>query len=181
MNNQMSGAIGGNRGGWRPGLRRAGVLIAVVVGITLPTAACGGGSAAGPGTHLTAYQRELAYAQCMRAHGDPGFPDPQSNGTFISNNADHGALAGPRFLSANKSCAHLEGPGLSPAQQERQTSQLLRFAACMRAHGITNFQYSPPHGGGTGGLGAQGANPNSPQFQAAQRACRKLQPSGGGS
>ena len=181
MNNQMSGAIGGNRDGRRARLRRAGALIAVVAGITLPAAACGGGSVAGPGTHLTAYQRELAYAVCMRGHGDPGFPDPQSDGTFNSTKADRGALAGPQFLSANKACAHLEGPGTSPAQQERLTSQALKFAACMRAHGITSFQYSPPAAGHAGGLGAPGANPDSPQFRAAQQACRKLQPSGGGS
>jgi hypothetical protein len=179
MNSQLPGAIGGNRGRLRLGLRRVGALIAVMAGITLPAAACGGGSAGGPGAHLTAYQRELAYAQCMRAHGDPGFPDPQSNGMFISNKADRGALAGPQFASANRACAHLEGPGMTPAQQERQTSQLLRFAACMRAHGITNFQYTPPGPGHAGGLRA-GANPNSPQFRAAQQACRKLQPGQGG-
>jgi hypothetical protein len=31
----------------------------------------------------TAYQQSLAYAQCMRAHGEPGYPDPASNGGFI--------------------------------------------------------------------------------------------------
>jgi hypothetical protein len=181
MNSQMSGAADGNRGGRRAGLWRAGVLAAAVAAMTLPAAACsGGGSAAGPGTHLTAYQRELAYAVCMRGHGDPGFPDPQSNGLFAATKANRGALAGPRFASANRACAHLEGPGLTPAQQERQTAELLRLAACMRAHGITNFQYSPPRNGGQGGLGAQGVNPNSPQFQAAQQACRKLQPRLGG-
>ena len=183
MNNQMSGAIAGNRARLQPGVRRAGVLAAAMIGAAMLVAACGGGgSATGAGTHLTAYQRELAYARCMRAHGDPGFPDPQSDGTFNSTKADRGALAGPQFLSANRACAHLEGPGLTPAQQERFTSQALKFAACMRAHGITNFQYTPPHGGGPAGLGAQGVNPNSPQFQSAQQACRKLQPGlGGGS
>jgi hypothetical protein len=180
MNHRMRGVIGGRRGRAWPGVRRAVVLAAVVAGITLPAAACGGGgSAAGPGTRLTAYQRELAYAQCMRAHGDPGFPDPQSNGFFSESPANAGAFHGPVFQSANKACAHLEGPGLTPAQQERQTSQLLRFAACMRAHGITNFQYTPPGPGHAGGLRA-GANPNSPQFRAAQQACRKLQPGQGG-
>jgi len=155
---------------WRPG-----VLAAAAAGITLLAAACGG-STPTTAAHQTVYQKELAYAQCMRAHGDPGFPDPQSDGTFNSTKADRGALAGPQFLSANRACAHLEGPGMTAAQQERFTSQALKFAACMRAHGITNFQYSPPHGGGPAGLGAQGANPSSPQFQAALRACRKLQP-----
>jgi hypothetical protein len=172
-----------NNGSGR-GRRRAGVL-GPVAGIALLAAACGGSPAAGTGSgiHQTAYQRELAYAECMRAHGLPGFPDPQSDGTFNSTRANAGDFHGPRFLSANKACAHLEGPGMSLAQQQQQTDQFLRFAACMRAHGITGFQYNPPKGGSEGGLGAPvgspGADPNSPQFQSAARACRKLQPSAG--
>jgi hypothetical protein len=180
MNYQMPGFAGGSRGVPRAGLRRAGVLAAVVAAMSLLAAACsGGGSAGGPGTQLTVYQRELAYAQCIRGHGDPGFPDPQSNGFFAESPANAGAFHGPVFQSANRACAHLEGPGLTPAQQQRQTSQLLRFAACMRAHGITNFRFRPSRNGG-GGLGAQGADTNSPQFRSAQQACRKLQPMGGG-
>lgn len=161
--------------------QRAGPLAA---GLALLAAACGSPSSPAASTaHQTAYQRELAYAVCMRAHGLPGFPDPQSDGTFNSTRQNADDFHGPRFLLANKSCAHLEGPGMTPAQQERFTSQALKFAACMRAHGITGFQYSPPHGGSAGGLGAPvgspGADPDSPQSQAAQQACRKLQPGGG--
>jgi len=53
-----------------------------------------------------------------------------------------------------------------------QRSQLLKLAACMRAHGITHFP-SPvvgPSGGGFPSVGP-GVNPDSAQFQAAQRAC----------
>ena len=103
----------GGRPRQRPaGLRRAGVLAAAVAGIAVLAAACGGGSSAGagPGIHQTAYQRELAYAECMRAHGLPGFPDPQSDGTFNSTMQNRGDFSGPGFQSANKSCAHLEGP-----------------------------------------------------------------------
>lgn len=166
----------------RAGRREARLLAAALAAVSLLAAACGGPSGPAASTaHQTAYQRELGYAECMRAHGLPSFPDPQSDGTFNTTTQNAGDFHGPAFLSANKSCAHLEGPGMTPAQQQRFTSQALKFAACMRAHGITNFQYYPPRGGGTGGIGAQGANPNAPQFQAAQQACRKLQPSGGGS
>ena len=165
----------------RPPPRRAGVLAAAAAGIALLAAACSGGSpAAGLGIHQTAYQRELGYAECMRAHGLPGFPDPQSDGTFNQTRATRGDFHGPRFLSANKACAHLEGPGMTPAQFQQDVSQALKFAACMRAHGITNFQAIVGHGGQIG-VGAQGADPNSPQFQSAQRACRRFQPGGGSS
>ena len=159
---------------------RADVLASAVAGIALLIAACGGSpSAAGLTAHQTAYQRELAYAECMRAHGVPGFPDPQSDGTFNETRANAGDFHGPRFQSANKSCVHLEGPGMTSAQFQQNVDQALKFAACMRAHGITNFQASVSHG--QVGMGGQGADPNSPQFQSAQKACQSLLHKGGGS
>lgn len=169
------------RGSQRPGWREARLLAVALAAVSLLAAACGGSSTPpAPSAYQTAYQRELAYAACMRAHGLPGFPDPQSDGTFNSTRQNANDFHGPRFMSANKSCAHLEGPGMTPAQQERLTSQGLKFAACMRGHGITSFQFSDGAGGQVE-MGAQGANVNSARFQAAQQACRKLQPSAGGS
>ena len=176
----MNAATGGRPRQWPAGLRRAGVQAAAAAGMAVLAAACGGGSSAGagPGIHQTAYQSELAYAQCMRAHGLPGFPDPQSDGSFNSTMQNRGDFSGPGFQSANKSCAHLQGPGMSPAQFQQDVRQALKFAACMRAHGITNFQASVSQGSGQVGVGAQGADPNSPQFLSAQRACRHLMPGG---
>jgi hypothetical protein len=169
----------GRRATWRQA-----VVMPVVVAGTAVLAACGG-SASAPPANLTAYQRELAYAECMRAHGDPGFPDPQSDGTFYGTRANANAFDGTQFQSANKACAHLEGPGITPAQQEQFTLQALKFAACMRAHEITDFYYSPPRDGSRGELGAPagspGTDPGSPQFQSAQRACQTLSPRLGGS
>jgi hypothetical protein len=156
-------------------------LVPAVIAATAVLAAACGGPASAPPAHLTAYQREFAYAECMRAHGDPGFPNPQSDGTFNSTTANAGAFHGAAYQSADKACAHLEGPGITPAQQEQLTLQALKFAACMRAHGIAGFQYSPPRNGSSAGLGVQGADVNSQQFQSAQRACRKLAPVGNGS
>src|ERR1022692_249263 len=109
----------------RHGRRRPGALVVVLAGIALLAAACGGGGspvAAGS----TAYQKSLAYAQCMRAHGEPGYPDPTSNGGFIlDGKKDH--LNGSLMQSANKTCQHLL-PKIAPmtaAQQRQATSQAL--------------------------------------------------------
>ena len=51
------------------------------------------------------------------------------------------------------------------------------FAACMRSHGVPNFP-DPGSGGGITINGGSGINPDSPQFQSAQRACQKLLPAG---
>jgi hypothetical protein len=60
-----------------------------------------------------------------------------------------------------------------------RAGQGIRFADCMRSHGVPNF---PDPSGGGGGIQIQigsGINPHSPAFQAAQQACRKLMPGGG--
>jgi hypothetical protein len=165
----------------RPGRARASGLAAALAGVALLAAACGGSPSAGPAAHPTAYQRELAYAQCMRAHGLPSFPDPQSNGAFNSTRANGSDFTGPRFLAANKACAHLEGPAVTAQRFQQDVRGALRFGACMRAHGITNFQVHVSQGSDMISMGIEGpgGEMGSPQFQSAHRACRKLQPGGG--
>lgn len=52
------------------------------------------------------------------------------------------------------------------------------FARCMRAHGLTNFP-DPTGGGGIQLNASSGLNPQSPGFQAAQKACSRYLPGGG--
>lgn len=54
----------------------------------------------------------------------------------------------------------------------------LKFADCMRSHGISNFP-DPNPGGGISITPGSGINPRSPAFQSAQSACFKLLPGGG--
>lgn len=162
---------------------RASALLAVPIALCVAVAACGGGSptdasspsaAAGQGTSSSAAQAaELAYAECMRSHGDPDFPDPNSQGGFAG--ASQGASSpidttSPQYTAANKVCAHLRPPGPSQAQNQQRTEQILKYAACMRSHGIIDFP-------DTMQLTGQGdLNPSNPKFQAAQTACKNLQP-----
>ena len=68
----------------RDRLRRAGTLAAVVAGIAVLAAACGGGSGNSAGSpDQPGFQKTLAYAKCMRAHGAPNWPDPNSQGQFV--------------------------------------------------------------------------------------------------
>ena len=166
----------------RSGLRQAMVL-AVAVGAALLAIGICARAAPAVAVGDKVYQRELAYAQCMRAHGDPGFPDPQARRAFISTIANPVRLPRPGACRPT-SVLDAMPPGQAqgrPAAGEF-TSQARGFCAllCMRAHGITNFQYSAPQPGHVGALGAPGADVNSPRFQAAQRACRKLKPAFGG-
>jgi hypothetical protein len=67
---------------------------------------------------------------------------------------------------------------IPPADAAKHYAEALELSKCMRAHGITDFP-DPSSGGGiqiSGGPGSSGLDPNSPQFQAAQKACQKYLP-----
>jgi hypothetical protein len=161
-------------------LWRAGALAAGLAATTLLAAACGGGAAPTSATE-TAYQKMLAFSQCMRAHGEPGFPDPQANGNLLINGPqDH--LNGAMMNSANKACQHLmpKAKPMTAAQQRRVTAQALKFVACMRAHGLPDMPDPVVNAQGIelriGGPGGPSGGPNSPVFKAAQQACQNLMP-----
>jgi hypothetical protein len=153
---------------------RAGFLAAALAGIAVLAAACGGGPPAGAGSGIgrTPFQQALAYARCMRAHGDPGFPDPNSQGLFPH-------PAGSQFQSASRACGHLlPSQPLTAAQKQEHVRQALKFTACMRSHGAPGFPDPTIVQGGTAvGLNPpRGAAQNSPQFRAAVQACRRFEP-----
>ena len=171
--------------GWRsPGPQRARipaarlvVLAAALAATALLAAACGGGSGAPVSAQLTNYQKALAYSQCMRAHGEPGFPDPQSNGSLlIDGQKDH--LNGALMNSASKACQHLmpKAPPLTASQQQKITAQALKFVACMRAHGLSTFPDPHVSSSGIEMQLPKNLQPSSPVFRAAQQACKKLMP-----
>jgi hypothetical protein len=176
-----------HRGRRRAGLRRAGLLAAALACLALLAAACS--SAAGSGTGAgsaggSARHSELAYSQCMRAHGITHFPDPNAQGD-ISLNAGPGTgldPSSPQFKAADNACKSLLPPrrAMSPAQQAAARAQALKYSRCMRAHGISDFPDPDSHGGialkpSPGG----DLDPNNPLYQAADKACQHYQPGGG--
>jgi hypothetical protein len=70
------------------------------------------------------------------------------------------------------------GSGSPPSLTQLQ-QQLLAYARCMRAKGVPNFP-DPSAGGGFLFQQGSGVDPSAPAFKAAQAACQKLLPSGGG-
>ena len=65
--------------------------------------------------------------------------------------------------------ARATNPATANAQQA-----MLRFAQCMRSHGVVNFP--DPQAGGALELAQKVAHANTPRFKAAQHACQKLVP-----
>jgi hypothetical protein len=176
------------------------VALAALVGVTVLVAGCGGGSgspsvarlgstttsaSSGEGWAALTPQQEIAvyvaYAACLSKHGvevnavrtgglmweaAPGLPGPGS----------------PQAVAAERDCKSVLPKGGLPArptaaQNARALAQLLRYAECIRAHGVPNFpdptsqglRFSPSSG-----------ILNSPQFLAAEKSCRSQSPTLGG-
>ena len=146
------------------------------------------GSSSGSGEEASERERKLvAYSQCMRTHGVPEFPEPKNGHLLFKYNRGAGGTSGrgvnpesAQFKGAQAACKSLEPAQLaSPAQSSEQQSSAIKFAQCMRSHGVPNFPEPKVSGGRVMLLVGKGVNPNSPQFQAATRACQKLAPGGG--
>jgi hypothetical protein len=164
------------------------LLLISVLGL----AACGssrpntGGSTAAQNDPADA-SKALAFAKCMRSHGVSNFPDPtggelrlQVQKTPNSTSVNGVEVNGPAFQNAMQACrSYLPNGGHpSAAQTAKVKAQALAMSRCMRTHGVPDFpdpQFQTAPGGGFGiRIGGPGINPNSPAFQAAQKACGQI-------
>jgi hypothetical protein len=107
-------------------------------------ASAGSGSSAGTAnsggtggnTQATKREKAVKFAECVRAHGVPHFPDPDASGNF-NFGVDVSAAV---FTAAVNACKALQPPGaLSSKRSTKQQSAALRFAQCVRAHGVPDF------------------------------------------
>ena len=185
----MKSKTGADAGRPRSRRRRAGVLAAVLAGVTLLAAACSGGgspnagSGSGPGG-VTAAKMD-SFAACMRSHGVANFYFSHSTGTpgpdgppvlsFLGYQVTGVNPQTLQFQSAMKACRHVLGiRPPSQAVEHKQFVQLLKEAACMRSHGYPDW---PDPSMGPNGQGIidpgppPGVDTNSPRLQAAAKAC----------
>jgi hypothetical protein len=132
----------------------------IAVALALLGTACGGSpSSAGrsPGAGGSAdLASAVAYSHCMRSQGVPNYPDPGSGGTLPKVSAQQLGVSSPRLQSARGACLHLlpASGGSLNASSLRQCELTgdcpqalvqqalhdgLRFARCMRSHGVPNW------------------------------------------
>jgi hypothetical protein len=146
----------------------------------LRAAPAGSGDSGQGAASSTFEQQALRHAQCMRAHGITNFPDPVP-GKSESIGQSGVDTNSPTYQAASSACRQYEpksgNPGQGATSQDR--TQQLNFAKCMRKHGIPNFP-DPSSRGGPQSVTNYGIDPNSPTFQAANRACSSLLAGGGG-
>jgi hypothetical protein len=134
----------------------------------------------------------FSMSKCMRANGVSDFPDPRSgpNGggvgwpgggpEMISSDVlliMGQRFAGPVVAAAGKACKEYMAPsGPGPSMTEAQRVAAIKYAACMRAHGIHDFPDPSFSGGGQVLNLAPGLNLQSPAMQQAAKACGLLRP-----
>jgi hypothetical protein len=157
-------------------LRLASVAVAAGVAI----ASCGSNS---PTATQSAKQfvshalaQQVAFAQCMRTHRVPGYQDPtlkhSALGVGVSQGVSASVAQSPAFNSAQHACQKFlpsggQGPGPQPLSAT-QHAQSVKFAACVRAHGVDNMPDPGPNG--VFHL-PPGIDQNAPAFQTAIRRC----------
>jgi len=120
-------------------MKRLGPVAALAM-ITVISAGCGSSAPSDATSHpnaagnttLTASEKAVKFAACMRQHGVNDFPDPSDK------NADTYGVSVSKevFVSAADACKALKPPGaLSSRYTPKQLSAAVRFAQCMREKG----------------------------------------------
>jgi hypothetical protein len=167
------------------------LTLLAVAGAGMLLLACGGskpGASAAAREQASEHEAEVKlarFARCLREHGVDATastgPGGHGFGLKVSGKAGSG---GPQAMdAAQRACSRYQPQpkkvNLSPQEKVQHEEAVLKFAKCMREHGI-DVHASAPEGRIQiqikGGPGSGGPNPESPAFQAAQTACQKLLP-----
>ena len=178
-----------------PITRRPGVL-AVTVGLLLLTAACGSGtsssstsstsgtSSSGTGGVSAAYVSDkLGLARCLRAHGVPNYPDPNASGQEPPGAKQ--LIFAPQGQAAVGACSSWGNRIHNDvaAQNQAVMGEYVRFAQCMRAHGLPNFPdpvTAERRVEFVLSASQDGFDPHSPQVLAKAHQCESVLPPGSG-
>ena len=183
-----------------PTARTAAAVIATAA-LALLAAACGGsGSSAGSGgsPHAggsSSSPSGVAYSACVRSHGVPNFPDPDSSGQVPKADPQQLGVSNSHLQAAQRACQHLYPTTGGAFQQQTQqceetgdcpqalVQQVLttqrKYARCMRSHGVPNFpdptidsQGRPYFNVSRAGLSSQYTH--SSPFESKDRECERL-------
>ena len=150
---------------------------AVALGVLVTVGSLGGSASAGTKSSLA---EAVAYSKCIRNHGVPNFPDPVKTPSggygYRTQGLDPNSAA---FQGAMLACKGLPSPWNSTGQQLTHAQQRgwLKWAQCIRNHGVPNFP-DPTFSGSE--VNETGAALSSPHLQSAMDACKSKMPSVGG-
>jgi hypothetical protein len=152
------------------------------VAVVLFASACGASSSPGGSSPGGSAASGVAWAQCVRAHGVPNFPDPDGSGQVPKETAQQLGVSDSVLGTATNACANLNPNNpASPQTAAQVVRNGLAVARCMRAHGLPKFP--DPTTGSSGvhfviSVSGDGFNPDDPQVIAKARACQAQLPAG---
>jgi hypothetical protein len=132
------------------GHRRALAISVAAASCVIALAACGSSSRSD--SRAGDQAAGIRFADCMRSHGVPNFPDPSAGGGGIEIPSGVNPQS-PAFQSAQSACSALmPGPLFHGHASEARKLEMLKLARCMRAHGFSTFPdpTSAPPAPGTG-------------------------------
>jgi hypothetical protein len=160
-------------------------VVAGLIATGILVTGCGGSSPAGSsnsppsaasGNPTKFEQHFVAFASCMRSHGVPNYPDPQfTSGGGVRVSPGRANPNSRTFKSAQSACHQLlpNGGGPPGENNPRSRAQAVKYADCMRTHGVPNFP-DPSHDGAFDL--PPGLNPEAIQFTHAEQSCKSAQP-----
>jgi hypothetical protein len=167
--------------------RRLAATILGTLSLGIVISACGSSSSPNKASGSTSgaqFQARLNLAKCYRAHGI-NIPDPSSGGGAAGGGGLFRTLRNypqAQTQAARQACSQYFAQAfpqlnLTPTQRAQVQQQLVKFAECMRSHGVN---IPDPTFNGNGGFGLRQAfgsvDRNSPAFQAGLKACQSLRP-----
>jgi len=136
-------------------MKRNAACVAATASLALLAAACGGGDT--PSTGGSPGSRSaVAYSSCVRAHGVPNFPDPDSASQLPKADPQELGVSGSQLQEAQRACQRLIPDAGETGEQQRETqcamagdcsgsvvqrwmSGLRELAGCLRSHGMPNW------------------------------------------
>jgi hypothetical protein len=134
------------------------VALATVAMVALISTGCGTGSSgdntnaatapagtggSGGNNNASTHEKAVKFAECMRDNGVSEFPDPDASGKLTIDGVVNGSSVNPNsaaWKQAINACKDLEPPGFTGSKATpKQMSARLKFAQCIRDHGVKDF------------------------------------------
>jgi hypothetical protein len=148
----------------------------LVVLIPLVLAACGGSSHTArklTGPSPQSHSAGIKFANCIRTHGVPNFPDPVSGGGFAFPVSSPGLFSSPAFKKAQQACRALMPHIPAGHMPQAAINSLVLYAQCMRKRGVANYPDPTIKNGREAvvPLSTYGIDTSSPAFIDAAKAC----------
>jgi hypothetical protein len=163
---------------------RRTLMLPIVLLVALAPLAAGCGGSRESATTTTAPDARvaaaLALAHCMRSHGLPNWPDPDSGGGFDKSKLLQLGVAPARIRAIQDRSCNITIPSagrpytITPADR----TDYLKAAACMRSHGFPGFPDPTFHGNRVEANIPPSIDQDASVFKTAAATCTRLIPAG---